>query len=125
MKCIMTIVVLITTLSTVNVFGQLGRYEQPIDTLPIGGDEQENKTLQMERHDELRRTLVALQDSVSAALDDKSLSARQNTLLAEQQEKIGELISEFTKTEREVSLMKEAEIVIKETRLRLRGRQEQ
>ncbi len=121
----MTIVVLITTLSTVNVFGQLGRYEQPIDTLPIGGDEQENKTLQMERHDELRRTLVALQDSVSAALDDKSLSARQNTLLAEQQEKIGELISEFTKTEREVSLMKEAEIVIKETRLRLRGRQEQ
>jgi hypothetical protein len=47
---------------------QVGRHEQPIDTVPIGGQEQENKMTQLQGQERLLRDLQSLRDSLGALL---------------------------------------------------------
>src|SRR5690606_31165725 len=110
---------LLSTLFVTDAYSQLGRYEQPIDTISVGGEEQDGKMIQMERQDELRSTLVVLRDSVSAAM--KSRPEPGSRKLEEQQRKIDELVKKFAESERDVSLMKEAETLVRETRQTLRN----
>jgi hypothetical protein len=48
----------------VSVNAQVGRFEEPVDTIPIGGAIQENKLTQMEAQDELTSQLIAIRDSL-------------------------------------------------------------
>ncbi len=118
MKFLIFALFLIGTLYVTNAYSQLGRYEQPIDTMSIGGEEQDDKMMQMERQDELLSTLAGLRDSVSAAI--KSRPQKSLERFVDHQEKIDQLIKEFAATERDVTLMKKAEVLIREARQTLR-----
>ena len=100
MKFLIFALFLIGTLYVTNAYSQLGRYEQPIDTMSIGGEEQDDKMMQMERQDQLRSTLVVLRDSVSAAIKSRQQTSPEK--FVEHREKIDELIKEFAATERDV-----------------------
>ena len=90
---------------------QVGRYEEPVDTIPIGGQAQEIKSAQMEAHDRLREQLASLRDSIpveSAVVSDA------------QRKELDEIISHLRKTERSPEVMKRGYILLEEIRTALR-----
>ncbi len=122
MKFVVAITFVMCALCITHAYSQIGRHEEPIDTISMGGAEQDRQTMQMERHDELHSTLLTLRDSVKTLMrsDHRDHTSNSSAKLAEQRAKIDKLIKGFDATERDESLMRKAEIVIQETRRRLR-----
>lgn len=111
------------------LFAQQGRHELPIDTIPIGGKEQEIKMTRLEGYDELLNQLTGVRDSVAAEIDrHKSDSiANDNSAgsvdragtLPEYKARLDKLIREMGKKEHDENLMKEGYVLLKEVRREL------
>lgn len=56
--------VLILSCVSFSLFAQVGRYEEPVDTIPIGGQTQEIKETQMKTQDQLTKELISVRDSL-------------------------------------------------------------
>jgi hypothetical protein len=92
------IVVLCLLIISGCLYGQVGRHEEPVDTIPIGGDIQENKMTQMESQDDLRKLLIQLRDSVDMISPATRATDRKRQL--------DQMISGLERTERSPGLMK-------------------
>jgi hypothetical protein len=94
---------------------QQGRHELPIDTISIGGEEQERKMTHLKGYDELLTQLTQVRDSIAGAAgvhDMESLS-RENSdrnanideLPSDYLSRLDELIGEMEKKEGDKNLM--------------------
>jgi len=101
---------------------QEGRHELPLDTVPIGGDEQKMKEEKMEAHDQLTTDLVNLRDSISAKLSSASsqANAMQNETLRKKKSELDELIKAMKRTDRDAQLMRKGQLLLQEARRHLK-----
>ena len=100
-------------------FSQVGRHELPMDTVPIGGETQENKMNQMQAQDTLASQLVAVRDSIAAASTEKKNTGQGN--LAEMKKQLDEMIKSMKNTEQDEALMKRAYVLLNDARSYLKG----
>ena len=103
-------VVLIVLFSWVScsVFAQVGRYEDPVDSIPIGGETQKIKQTQMEAQDELTSQLIAVRDSL------KNLPS--GSLTADKRKELDETIEGLRQHDQAPELMKRAYTLLNELR---------
>ena len=123
MKLISIILLLLTTTLA---FAQQGRHELPIDTISIGGKEQDMKMTRLEGYDELLEQLVAVRDSIAGvdeARNEEPLSESQpdeaasdSTRPSSDLEKLNHLITQMKKSESDENLMKEGYVLLDKIR---------
>jgi hypothetical protein len=94
-----------------SLFAQVGRFEEPVDTIAIGGETQEHKSTQMESQDQLREQLSAVRDSLD--------TMRPRGLADERKKQLDEIIRGLKKTERSPELMKRGYALLNEVRREL------
>jgi hypothetical protein len=87
---------------------QVGRFEEPVDTIPIGGEIQENKLTQMEAQDDLKKSLIELRDSLG------NISTADG--VADKKKELDQVISGLGKTEHDPALMKKGYALLRELR---------
>jgi hypothetical protein len=107
--------VLIVCLSIISfsISAQVGRFEEPVDTIPIGGEVQENKAAQMEAQDQLTQDLIALRDSLHFIKPDETAEARMK--------EFDTVIKGLKNNDRSPELMKKGYVLLNETRGELKG----
>ena len=96
-----------------SLLAQVGRYEEPVDTIAIGGETQEHKSTQMESQDLLRQQLTAIRDSVD--------NMRPQSRGQERRKQLDEIIVGLKKTERSPELMKKGYALLNEIRAELKS----
>lgn len=96
-----------------SALAQMGRYEEPRDSVPIGGEIQENKLNQMGLQDDLHSTLLQLRDSVDY-IPEATRSQRRDELQS--------LLTEFKESERNPDLMKRGYSLVNRIRSEVRSR---
>ncbi len=116
-----TVALLLIFIASIS-FAQVGRYEQPVDTLPIGGKTQEIRESQMQGQDELMNQLVALRDSVSSLQPKHSASANADSKVSLEDRKIqlDQIIKGLNKTQSSPELMKKGYSLLDEIRREIR-----
>jgi hypothetical protein len=119
-------IVLLTifTLSSVVASAQIGRHEQPVDTIPIGGDMQQRKMDHMEGKEELITALSALRDSVSSVIRPTSAvnaSTEKKHPLSSRERELDEVISRLKKESSNESLLKRGYALLHSVRAELRN----
>lgn len=122
---IMKIILLtIFILSCIVTSAQIGRHEQPVDTIPIGGDTQERKMDHMEGKEELIIALSALRDSVSAAVGSTSAvnaGAQKKHPLSARERELDEVISQLKKESSNQSLIKRGYALLHSVRAEMKN----
>jgi hypothetical protein len=94
-------------------FGQIGRHEQPIDTISIGGKQQERMMTHLEGYEQLLEDLKLLRDSVTNHQHAENTGTKDFTT---HKEKLNKLIAEMEEKDRDEALMREGYIILKEVR---------
>ena len=114
------IVILAFTLISTSTFAQIGRHEQPSDTIPIGGETQERKETQMEAQDELVSQLVALRDSVNTLMSDKA-NMHKNVNLSQRKKQLDQMINSLKASDQNEAMVKEGNTLLHEVRSEING----
>lgn len=94
---------------SLGVYGQQGRAEMPVDTIPLGGKQEEVGMTQMEGHDELEAEMMALSDSVSNFLKKPEIvgaSSVEYRKLADMHKQFLETLHELRKSEKNSDAMR-------------------
>ncbi len=109
-----SLVAILFTFSMSGVFAQQGRHEMPIDTISIGGKEQDVKMTHLEGYEELLTQLTEVRDSISNVRDSQNQNIGQNQSgdnpanesLSGYEEQLDDLINEMKKKEKDELLMR-------------------
>jgi hypothetical protein len=109
MKYVMICIYLISH----SLSAQVGRYEEPVDTIAIGGEIQEHKSAQMESQDLLREQLSAIRDSVDII--------RPQSRAEERKREVDQIIVGLKKTDRSPALMKKGYALLNDIRSELKS----
>jgi vacuolar-type H+-ATPase subunit I/STV1 len=95
-------------------FAQVDRYEMPVDTVPAGGKESQEKKIQMEGQDELVVQMKSLNDSINQYLSesknhvDRSEELRQRVQsLEDNRKKFSNTLENLEKSEQNSKAMKD------------------
>lgn len=104
-------------------FAQQGRHELPLDTVPIGGEEQKIKEEKMEAHDQLTADLISVRDSISNRLD--TFSSDENGVASKSLQttkaELDRMIKALKRTDRNQYLTNQGQILLEESRRTLKG----
>ena len=114
-----SIIVILSFLTVTSTFAQQGRHELPLDTVPIGGKEQQVKEEKMEAHDQLASELTSLRDSIVTILKAAptgNITNQKRQSLEVKKTELDHLIKEFKKTERNSDLLEKGQAALDETR---------
>ena len=90
-------------------FAQVGRVEQTVDSVPVGGQEQREQVDKMQAHDRLKEDLEQLRDSVNQFILGKEKHGDQHQTLDELKtlrSELSALLNEFAKTDASADLAK-------------------
>jgi hypothetical protein len=98
---------------------QIGRNELPTDTIPIGGEVQENKMEQANAQEELRIQLISIRDSLSSRSSDKHISNGKTNLPALKKE-LNEVIDALKTSENNEAMIKKGYTLLREVRNELK-----
>jgi hypothetical protein len=90
---------------------QVGRHEQPVDTLPIGGQVQENKQTQMQAQDTLLAQLKAVRDSISGLRAGSEYRSLEST-----RKELDLIISELERDDQNPGMMKRGYALLNDIR---------
>lgn len=104
--------VLILSCVSFSVCAQVGRFEEPVDTISIGGQTQENKEIQMQAQDRLAKEMIAIRDSL------QYLSAEN---ASDRKRQLDEVLRGLEAHDHSPELMKKGYTLLNEIRLELRS----
>lgn len=107
----MKLLVLIFSCVSFSLSAQVGRFEEPVDTIPIGGQTQENKQTQMQAQDQLAKEMVAIRDSL------QYLSSQSDA--QEKRAQVDEVIRGLEARDQSPELMKKGYTLLEEIRSQL------
>lgn len=108
-----SLVVILLIFSAGEALSQQGRHELPIDTISIGGKEQEVKMTHRQGYDDLLERLIHVRDSISNASSerennhDQSSTGPASERLSAYKERLDNLIAEMEAKEKDEKLMKQ------------------
>lgn len=117
-----SLVVILLIFSAGEALAQQGRHELPIDTISIGGKEQDVKMTHREGYDDLLQRLVHVRDSISDGSfesgdnRDQSSTNPGSERLSEYKERLDKLIAEMKTKDKDEKLMKQGFALLNDIR---------
>lgn len=105
--------VLLFSCVSFSLCAQVGRFEEPVDTIPIGGQTQENKETQMQSQDQLAKELISVRDSIQFLPGPGDHAARRKEL--------DRIVEGLQSRDQAPDLMKKGFAMLNEIRTQLRA----